>query len=183
MECCTFLFIYLLVHTSIQQVRRENANDAGTARRRGAGGQGREPRRNALASDRLDRRCWCLRLSCPSSSRSPSWWTCSPLAFAPPVPRSVCWGPSVRRRQAARGEALGQFENFPWAEFLRFMEVLVGFESTLVLSRFSRKAKMLRLNVDPPGSTLLLMLFVEQCLRMELQILKFWLFLMLFCDT
>ena len=54
MECCTFLFIYLLVHTSIQQVRRENANDAGTARRRGAGGQGREPRRNALASDRLD---------------------------------------------------------------------------------------------------------------------------------
>ena len=38
MECCTFLFIYLLVHTSIQQVRRENANDAGTARRRGAGG-------------------------------------------------------------------------------------------------------------------------------------------------
>jgi len=24
-ECCTFLFIYLLVHTSIQQVRRENA--------------------------------------------------------------------------------------------------------------------------------------------------------------
>jgi len=63
------------------------------------------------------------------------------------------------------------------------MEVLVGFESTLVLSRFSRKAKMLRLNVDPPGSTLLLMLFVEQCLRMELQILKFWLFLMLFCDN
>ena len=51
MECCTFLFIYLLVHTSIQQVRRENANDAGTARRRGAGGRGREPRRNALASD------------------------------------------------------------------------------------------------------------------------------------
>jgi hypothetical protein len=49
-----FLFIYPLVHTSIQQVRRENANDAGTARRRGAGGQGREPRRNALASDRLD---------------------------------------------------------------------------------------------------------------------------------
>merc|ERR1719504_476389 len=48
-ECCTFLFIYLLVHTSIQQVRRENANDAGTARRRG--GRGREPRRNALASD------------------------------------------------------------------------------------------------------------------------------------
>jgi len=63
------------------------------------------------------------------------------------------------------------------------MEVLVGFESTLVLSRFSRKAKMLRLNVDPPGSTLLLMLFVEQFLRMALQILKFWLFLMLFCDT
>ena len=55
MECCTFLFIYLLVHTSIQQVRRENANDAGTARQRGAGGQGREPRRNALASDRLDK--------------------------------------------------------------------------------------------------------------------------------
>jgi len=78
---------------------------------------------------------------------------------------------------------LGQFEIFSWAEFLRFMEVLVGFESTLVLSRFLRKAKMLRLNVDPPGFTFLLMLFVEPFLRVVLQILKFWLFLMLFCDT
>ena len=107
MECCTFLFIYLLVHTSIQQVRRENANDAGTARRRGAGGQGREPRRNALASDRLDRRCWCLRLSCPSSGRSPSWWTCSPLAFAPPVPRSVCLGAKCPETLGSEGGGIG----------------------------------------------------------------------------
>ena len=63
------------------------------------------------------------------------------------------------------------------------MEVLVGFESTLVLSRFSRKAKMLRLNVDPPGSSLLLMVVVEPGLQMVAQISKFWLFLMLFCDT
>ena len=63
------------------------------------------------------------------------------------------------------------------------MEVLVGFESTLVLSRFSRKAKMLRLNVDPPGSALLLMEIVEPGLQMIVQISKFWLFLMLFCDT
>jgi hypothetical protein len=63
------------------------------------------------------------------------------------------------------------------------MEVLVGFESTLVLSRFSRKAKMLRLNVDPPGSALLLMVVVEPGLQMVVQISKFWLFLMLFCDT
>ena len=63
------------------------------------------------------------------------------------------------------------------------MEVLVGFESTLVLSRFSRKAKMLRLNVDPPGSVLLLMVVVEPGLQMVVQISKFWLFLMLFCDT
>jgi hypothetical protein len=63
------------------------------------------------------------------------------------------------------------------------MEVLVGFESTLVLSRFSRKAKMLRLNVDPPGSALLLMEIVEPGLQMVVQISKFWLFLMLFCDT
>ena len=63
------------------------------------------------------------------------------------------------------------------------MEVLVGFESTLVLSRFSRKAKMLRLNVDPPGSALLLMEIVEPGLQMVAQISKFWLFLMLFCDT
>jgi hypothetical protein len=63
------------------------------------------------------------------------------------------------------------------------MEVLVGFESTLVLSRFSRKAKMLRLNVDPPSSALLLMVVVEPGLQMVVQISKFWLFLMLFCDT
>jgi len=50
LECCTLLFIYLLVHTSIQQVRRENANDAGTARRRGAAREAVErPWRNALA--------------------------------------------------------------------------------------------------------------------------------------
>merc|ERR1719309_1251931 len=50
MECCTFLFIYLLVHTSIQQARRENANDAGTARRRGPAREAVErPWRNALA--------------------------------------------------------------------------------------------------------------------------------------
>merc|ERR1719270_1446092 len=87
--------------------------------------------------------------------------------------------PSIRRSLAA-WEALGQFEKFPWAKFLRFMEVLVGFESTLVLSRFSRKAKMLRLNVDPPSSALLLMVVVEPGLQMVVQISKFWLFLMLF---
>ena len=52
MECCTFLFIYLLVHTSIQQVRRENANDAGTARQRGPAREAVErPWRNALAAN------------------------------------------------------------------------------------------------------------------------------------